>query len=88
MTATLGSVTRHSMGDLTLHKFNFTVIAAADTYGITNLPGALGCWITPWAAAVTAYLSVNYTNSSTGVTLEFVGENAATSANVYLLTGG
>jgi hypothetical protein len=88
MTATLGSVERHSMGDLTLTKLNFTVIAASDTYGITNFPGALGCWISPWAIAVTAYLSVNYTNSGTGVTLSFVGENSATSASVYLLSGG
>ena len=39
--ATLGSVSRHSVGDLTLYRFKFSSLATTDAYAVTNMPGAV-----------------------------------------------
>lgn len=87
MAATLASQERHSMGDLTLHVLKFSAIAVSDTYALTNSPGIIGAWGCIWAGSGSGGLALNFTNSASGGTLEFV-VTAASSANVYVLAQG
>ena len=76
------------MGDLTLYQFAFTTIATTDAYSVTNFVGAVGAWISPWCGVTTFNsVDVSYTNSSTGLSLSFIGASAST-ATVYVLGGG
>lgn len=84
--ATLSSVARHSIGDLTLYHFKFSSIATDDTYAVTNMPGAVGAWCSPWAGTSTlGSMSVDYTNSSTGVTISFTPRVDTTTGSVFVL---
>jgi len=85
--ATLASQERHSLGDLTLQILNFSAIAAADSYNLTNSPGIVGVWAAPWAGTGSGGIDLSFTNSSTGGTLSFVVTAAAT-ASVYVLSQG
>ncbi len=86
--ATLGSVTRHSAGDLTLYHFKFTSIATTDAYAVTNMCGALGAWVSTYVGANTGVTNVNFTNSGTGVTFTLYTTVAASSASVFVLGTG
>lgn len=86
--ATLGSVTRHSAGDLTLYIFKFTTIATTDAYAVTNMPGVVAAWTSTYVGANTAVTNVKYTNSGTGVTLTLYSTVDASSANVFVLGVG
>lgn len=86
--ATLGSVLRHSMGDLTLHIFKFTSIGTADSYAVTNSPGWISVWMSGWASTDTLGTMVRFTNSASGGTLSFRTGIAATTADVYVLSHG
>ena len=44
MTATIGSIGRESLGSLTLHIFNFSSIADADTYDTGLGTNVVGYW--------------------------------------------
>ena len=88
MAATLASQERHSLGDLTLQVLNFSNVAVtSDTYALTNSPGIVGVWGTPWAGTGSGGIALRFTNSATGGTLEFC-MTAASSATVYVLQQG
>lgn len=88
MAATLSTSERHSIGDLTLYLLYFSSISTTDAYAISNLPGAIGAFISPWAGTSTLNnMDVTWTNSNTGTTLTFCGASAS-SGYVYVLGRG
>ena len=87
--ATLSSVSRHSIGDLTLYHFKFSSIATTDAYMVTNMPGVVGAWISPDAGSTTgSATTVSYTNSGTGVTFTIYPTVATTTASLFALGVG
>ena len=87
--ATLSSVARHSIGDLTLYHFKFSSISTADAYAVTNMPGAIGAWTSPWAGTdTTGSMQVDFTNSDTGVTLSLIPRIDTTTGSVFVLGVG
>lgn len=86
--ATLGSLSRHSIGDLTMHILKFTTITTDDSYGITNMPGVIAVWNTSWLGADTLNnMGIQFTNSASGPTLSFTPALALT-ADVFVISHG
>ena len=85
--ATLATQERHSMGDLTLHVLKFSAVAVTDNYSLTNSPGIIGAWGSPFAATGSGGFSLNFTNSATGGTLDFTVGTAG-SVNAYVIAQG
>ena len=87
--ATLSSVSRHSMGDLTLYIFKFSSLATTDAYAVTNMAGVIDAWIGSYAGTNTLNAAgVSFTNSDTGTTFTIISCVDTTTASVFALGMG
>jgi hypothetical protein len=82
--ATVSSVNRHSVGDMTMHIVDFSSIADTNTYA-SGLPNVLGHWANDATNVVTlGDEGINVAESSG--TFTFYVKTTTTDAKLYILS--